>query len=521
MTRPFTQPTLQEFLDATSFDNVGDFDPNFSQRADNEWAAQLARYREAQTYFYGDIFNQRSGDGTDAPLMYPLQINLVKMMCLVQASALWGQWEEELISFHVEPERENASARERAEQARRVISDTYMASGGNQILYESGLSQQIYGGVFLRAAIDPDKPHGVRIDKLMPYNVFVVWDPITINRILKAYIAIPIDQSEAKLVYGVPVGGMEDKVIYLEEWSEDRYEVSIGGKRIAKFSGQNPWGFVPIVYIPRVRAEGFYGMPVYEDIAGIQNELNARLADIGDNVNNASHPIRWIRNYRGDAERDFVMGADQLWDLGSSGPGGEIPEAGVLPAQAEPSSTFHYVNFLLDITRQAANVSPVAFGEDEGSQRSGVTLTLRLWPLIQQVRTTRIYLRDQLYDLHHKILVMAQTRDIDSRYDGALSRHSVIPNFVDLVPQDRQLLIEEVTRRAEQDLISPEEAVARFGTKDGTEAEEITRIREWLEFKNELEVQKMEAQTRAFQESKQAGPDEIQGGNQESDATED
>ena len=501
-----SQPTHQEFMDSVaSAANVGDFDPNFSDRANNEWSFQLARYQEAQEYFYGDIFNTRTGDGTDAPLMYPLKINLVRMMCLTQASALWGQWEEDLISFHTTPEKENESARQRAQEAQDVISETYQASGGNMLLYEGGLSQQIYGGVFLRAAIDPTKPHGVRIDKLMPYNVFVIWDPITINRILKAYIAIPIDKNEAKLAYGTPIDTLPDEVIYLEEWSEESYTVSVGGKVLQDFSGKNPWGFIPIVYLPRVRAEGFYGIPLYEDIYGIQNELNARMADVGDNVNNAAHPIRWIKNYRGDSSRDFVAGADQLWDLGQGTPGGEDPEVGVLPAQAEPTSTFHYINFLLDISRQAANTSPVAFGEDEGSQRSGVTLTLRLWPLLQQVKTTRIYWRDQLYDLHRKVLVMAKARDIVKRYNDLITRYGVMPNFADLVPQDRQLLIDEICRRAERDLISPEEALARFGTKAGTEQEERERITAWLEEKNALEVKKMEAQTRAYQESQGRG----------------
>lgn len=507
----FSQPTHAEFLEAVNnATDIGDFDPQASERAGNEWSYQLQRYREAQEYFYGDIFKKRTGDGADSPLMYPLGINLVRMMCTTQASALWGQWEEDLISFHVNPERENEAARSRAQQARDVISETYEASNANILLYEAGLSAQLYGGTFLRAAVDPSKPHGVRIDKLMPYNVFVVWDPITINRILKAYIAIPIDKGEAKLAYNIGESTLPEEVIYLEEWTEQEYRVSVGGKILREYSGRNPWGFIPIVYIPRVRAEGFYGIPLHEDIAMIQDELNARLADVGDHVNNSAHPIRWIRNYRGDPDRDFVAGPDRLWNLGTGTPGGEDPEVGVIPAQPEPSSTFNYVNFLLDISRQAANTSPVAFGQDEGSQRSGVTLTLRLWPLIQQVKTTRVYMRDQLRRLHQMMLVMIKARDVRGQYVAQLADYAVIPNFMDLVPQDRQLLIDEVCRRAEQDLISPEEALARFGVKAGTELEEYERIQTWLEFKNKLEVEKMEAQTRAFQESKQQGAGDSQ-----------
>ena len=60
-------------------------------------------------------------------------------------------------------------------------------------------------------------------------------------------------------------------------------------------------------------------------------DYDARLADVGDNINNASHPIRWIRNYRGDPNRDFEMGSDAMWNLGQSIAGQDPPEAGVLP----------------------------------------------------------------------------------------------------------------------------------------------------------------------------------------------
>ena len=107
---------------------------------------------------------------------------------------------------------------------------------------------------------------------------------------------------------------------------------------------------------------------------------------------------------------------------------------------------------------------------------------------MQQVKTTRIYWRTQLVALHGMILAMAKFRDIGNRYDSRLADYVVVPNFYDLVPQDRELLIEEITRRAEQDLISPEEAVARFGVKAGTEQDEVNRIKAWLKFQAEQQA---------------------------------
>ena len=117
-----------------------------------------------------------------------------------------------------------------------------------------------------------------------------------------------------------------------------------------------------------------------------------------------------------------------------------------------------------------------------------LTLTLRLWPLLQQVKTTRVYWQTMLLKFHSMILTMAKNRDIAGAYDRRIAKYVVRPNFYDLVPQDRQILIEEITRRAEQNLISPEEAVARFGVQAGTEQDEVNRIKAWLEFKAEMEA---------------------------------
>jgi hypothetical protein len=338
----------------------------------------------------------------------------------------------------------------------------------------------------------------------MPYNVFPRWHPINVDRILECWIVVPIDRAEAELAYGVNLGNLPNETVYVEHWTETSYETLIGEYRLDNFSGANPWGFVPVEYVPRVRQEGFYGLPLSEDVMGLQDELNARLADIGDNINNAAHPIRWIRNYRGDPHKDFEMGSDAMWNLGNSVAGQDPPEAGVLPAQSEPPSSFNFINFLMDVSRNVAGTSPVAFGEDEGSQRSGVTLVLRLWPLIQQAKATRLFWRDGLGSLSKKVLYMVDYRDTQDAYQKLID-HTVTPNFADLVPQDRQLLIDEIIKRAQESLISPEEAIAHFGVKSGTDEDEIARIKAWAEFLNQLEIKKAEAQAQQYEQQNSEG----------------
>lgn len=489
MASPFSglNISLNEFLTSANLSGAGDFTPN--DASSQEWASQMARYDEAMRYFSGRVFDTRV-DSSDAssPLLYPLQINLAKTMCLTQAANLYGQWEDELVDLTSDPLTKSAASADRADAAVRIIDEVWEASWLASKLYEGGLSLQVYGGMFLRAAIDLQMPHGIRVDKLMPYQVFVRYHPMIIDRIMEAYIVVPVDKTEASLAYGIKESTLPDDTLYLEHWTEHSYETFIGGQKLKKFSGDNPWGFVPIEYIPRMRLEGFYGLPLIEDLMGLQDELNTRLADIGDRINDAAHPIRWVVNYRGNPSKDFAMGADALWDLGQEVGSGALPQVGVLEGQPEPSSSFSFIGFMMDMTRYSSFTSPVAFGEDEGSQRSGVTLELRLWPMLQQAKISRLYLRAGLLSLHRKILRMVDYRDTAGNLDEKIVEQVVVPNFAQLVPRDRQMLVEEMTARSVQDLVSPEEAVTAFGVRVGTEADEIERIKEWLEYKTAVEA---------------------------------
>jgi hypothetical protein len=462
-------------------DSYGDFDAPLPAR--EEWSSQMAAYEKAMEYFSGRIFDRRATEGEPgkpAPLLYPLRINLVRMMCSNQASALWGQWEEDLLQFLVKTKKDGEADKTRAELAKQVIAETWEYSNMSSRLHEAGFAQQVYGGTYLRIVVDPNGPHGLRFERLDPYVVFPVYDPINVEHILECWVAIPIDGREAQLAYGV--SGVPEQTIYLEHWTEARYEVFVGEHQL--LAKENPWGFIPIVYIPRSRLEGFYGLSLAEEVMGSQDELNSRLADMGDNMNNSAHPIRWIRNYKGNPEEDFAMGSDALWDLGFQ-TGDAKPEAGVLEAQAEPASSFNFINFMWDLTKNLASTSPVAFGEDEGSQRSGATLVLRLWPLLQAAKTTRLFWRSGLIRLHAMAIKMAAYRQ--DKYGKAVG-YTVAPDFAQLVPQDRQLLVDEIIRRFEQDLISPEEAITRLGTDLGSVQEEIERIKAWVEYKTKMAV---------------------------------
>jgi len=67
------------------------------------------------------------------------------------------------------------------------------------------------------------------------------------------------------------------------------------------------------------------------------------------------------------------------------------------------------VHELLAHFRREVSVPAVAYGEDEGSQRSSLTLVTRMWPLVSHVKMERSFWTTGLHVLNNMILKMNGT----------------------------------------------------------------------------------------------------------------
>ena len=125
---------------------------------------------------------------------------------------------------------------------------------------------------------------------------------------------------------------------------------------------------MPFVYIPRLRSTNWWGDSLSEDIIPAQDELNMRVADIGESINYNAHPTRWGTNLpRAFNAKNFPLGPNAFWDLGRN-LGNLEPKIGLLETRdPAPEGVFKYVNFLYDWSRTSSFAPPISFGEDEGS----------------------------------------------------------------------------------------------------------------------------------------------------------
>jgi len=258
----------------------------------------------------------------------------------------------------------------------------------------------------------------------------------------------------------------------------------------------NPYGLIPYIYVPTRRdLESFYGDCPGQGLMGIQDEINKRLADIGDYLNYSAHPIRWVRDFRGDHKTDLPVGPDTVWNLGKTINIQAPPSVGMLDAAPVPPGTYEHIGTLMSLTQDIVHIPPVAFGRDEGSQRSSMILVVRMWPLIQATRTSRIFWRSSLAQFNEIIFRILNVMSTgESRVGDKVLGHRHKPSLAPILPKDRAELVNEVIQRVESSLMAPLKALEELGEEDPEE--QLVQIKQWQEYLTErgISVQKSYSQ---------------------------
>jgi hypothetical protein len=155
--------------------------------------------------------------------------------------------------------------------------------------------------------------------------------------------------------------------------------------------------------------------------------------------------------------------------------------------------------------RRDCFVPPVADGEDEGSQRSALTLAFRMWPLTSHVRAERNYWSEGLNLVNEMILMILDAKNpmrvstdgvdtsllkINQTHLGHLKRQEWAP----MIPRDREALVNELILRSGANHISLESALGSYGDIDDIQ-EEIKRIVAWMEHQSVVVADQPETDT--------------------------
>jgi hypothetical protein len=339
----------------------------------------------------------------------------------------------------------------------------------------------------------------VRVVQVEPEFFLPIYSATDRWHLLEARLGRMIDAYEAQEIYGVDAGD-RDRVLYLETWTRGSYKITVDGKQasVIKYlgdrkvriplAGNHGWGFVPFVYIPHEVVGQFYGVPIVHELANLLKEFNGRVADVGDAVRNSIERLIVLTNADpGDLKIKTLDAGVRVIATGKEMSGTQGKRVDLVGSIDLPRGTTEYIDFLKKEAWHAMFTPAVAYGEDEGSQRSALTLAFRMWPLTSHIRSERSLWTEGwrvICDYVMRVLADKQVGDYGDLSEGTPWRvepkhlgHQISMDWAPMIPRDRESEINQLILRHQDEQLSTYGAMEKAGDIQDID-EELARVKE-------------------------------------------
>ena len=424
-----------------------------------EWNRNLIRYSELESWYDGSVLDEtveRQGKEIE---VYPVKINPIPNTVEKHTYFLFGQVEQDerplVYPKITAPDLSDDAQVKSAKALEDLLYRVWSENNGRATQWTGGAQSNTYGGCVFRVDYDPFDPLKtvpIRIDIIHPKFFLGIPDGTNLWKLREAWIIRPINHAEAK-EFGVTVAP-DIEPWMSEHYTKSSYECLINGDPAYRFlkgdwvplSGENIFGFVPVVYIPHIRVWGFYGETFIENVQGIVKELNLRAADYGDAVTTDAHSYLGMKN---------VAGAPTVLQIAPGLYAINMKSAPDFTGQAKDPDLFeirkpsasapmeNLVDLLYEYYRRAVNVPAVVEGEDEGSQRSGLTLVTRMISLVSHTDTERIFWTTGLNLLTRMVIKILLVKNVDQVFPEHLT-FPIRQEWAPVLPRDREVIVNEV-----------------------------------------------------------------------------
>jgi hypothetical protein len=448
--------------------------PNFPAHL---WTEQAQRYRAFWDWFDGTALNIERGrtESGEVLLKYPLQINPIRAFSRKFASLLFGEIPDSpalLVKPVVKPRSSyfgttpEDGAKDMADFLQAILLEVWEQSNARSIMMENATLSQFLGGCYFMTEFVQDRedlaiPVVVRLVK--PDFVLPIWNPDNYYDLLESWMIFRISASMAEINYGVKTENRSQTpwMIYAEHWTRNGMSVTLDGAPLRKvvqhqfgettvdYGNQpNPFGLVPFVYIPRLREGNFYGPSMVPDLEGITLEYNARMADLGDVIHSTADPKWFGRNVQGSPRMKQFDNGSWYTDLGTENPSIKNPPD--IWREDPPQFSDTMTKFTEMLWKQMMHdgaLSPIMLGLDESSQRSSLSLALKMLPSTQMARAQRNHWHEGLTQIACQILDMLAIKKVV--IGGRLvprdwrKQFQITQDWQPMIPRDREQQVNE------------------------------------------------------------------------------
>lgn len=503
---------IRELLNPSDYQDLPDESALSYQDNATQWVH--SKYPKWRSLYDASILDSRfnaSGTGSNNPLRWPTQVDLIGTYCRTYADLLWGRAQSgddsrSLLRIRVD-DRVPGMKRHTA-VAQRLAEDLNLFwQSQESVLRENGVIQQWAGGAIVKvtwAYNQPGSVYGIALETVQPENYYPVFDPLNYRRVIAAMIKFEISPMVARSKYNLTNDEINsltkgnDKLTVTEYWDAERYMIVVGRKGDSRgivgkwpdgspMSGAN-WirdpifntGLIPIVYIPRYVDGGFYGLSLAKMLEGVQGEYNKMLADLGDALNRSSHPSGGLSDYHG-AKRGTGAGTETvpvargaLIDLGITPPGMTAPALVEFPGPDVPEvTTSKFADLLVSSADFMAGMTDAAKGSGSTAELSGVAAAAAMLPTLNTVDALRgnwnqgiasgpVPMGRIMMAMWFNKPTLAELGQVPSIKENQF-KLSQFCEFRPVLPRDKAAIVDEVVRLATAKAVSPMEWLKRLG----------------------------------------------------------
>jgi hypothetical protein len=498
----------------------------------SDWLNQQTRYLEYENWYTGAALDEKITDSKGNQIdKFPLKLNPIPNTAEKHTALLLGNTLESIrdggvpVTFIPETPSQTSKSEDgepnidpAQEKARQVITDAlvnaFLGGGGGSLFVSNAILSQYLGGSIFGVRYTGNNYDKFPVQVIAPLPTEFIAFPEGNNfwDLREAWFVREISWMDAK-AYGYPVPEMVQNAQmptdvknsgynywYIEHWTKEEYSCQVNEMVIKTadgmtLAGTNPYGVVPFVYIPHIRTKAFLGNSMITPaIMGIIKEMNSANADIGDAVKVDTHSTVAVRGVRGTMKPVRLPNGKTAVDLGSAaglGTAETQPDMFAVETKSASEPQLNYTDRLDTFYRVEARHPAVADGLDEGSQRSSLTLTTRMWPMQSHVELERIEWTTGLLKLAEVILIFCSTKSVYNVTQAHLDIPLIV-KWATMLPRDRAELVNEIAVRKKNDLISRKHGISLFGDVDNIE-QELADIDQDKKMASELAIKEAQA----------------------------
>ena len=442
---------------------------------------------------------------------FPLDFNITKIACDVHRDIMRGIPDyDDPLAVRAAVEREgNPDLAERLEYV--INEKVWRPSHGGPLQQEAMLAMNVYGGTVFKLSWEPweqDLPYrlAVRLIKSPGYiNPTADW--LNPWKLLECYVGYEISARDAKIKYGIKVSDPRRNALYMEHWTPTKYRIAINDQvpvmkwnsQKFKLEGENPWGFVPIFYVPHERTtKEIFGdslIPCQEELV---REINSRARDLADIIRATTPGLFFGRDIDRalTVRRIIVDGIEvkKVVDLGRSRPtqsGGGSPDIFASPTPDISQALIEFPQTLLNFWMMMARISPAIFGLDDTSSGriTGPAIAQRMWTSIAYATTGRINFSDAKTAVDRSVATLLASKEESGAFKkleieppgitSEMAQMNISQVYPPMIPLDREERHREMIDRLREGGVSIESYLREMGVKDING--ERARIISWME----------------------------------------